>query len=50
MGSNTKKRPRTNLQNCYKNEPMRFGATTFAIVKLKEQQLDGRQYFVFWGH
>ena len=37
MGSNTEKKPWTNLQNSYKNLSKRLRATTFAIAKLEEQ-------------
>ena len=35
MGSNTEKKPRTNLQNSYKIEAKRLRATTFAIAIAK---------------
>ena len=37
MGSNTEKKPRTNLQNPYKIEAKRLRVTTFAVAKLEER-------------
>ena len=37
MGSNTEKKPRTNLKNLYKIEAKRLRATTFAIAKLEKR-------------
>ena len=43
MGSNTEKKPWTNLQNSTKIEAKRLRATNFAIAKLEERKLNGEQ-------
>ena len=43
MGSNTEKKPWTNLQIHTKIEAKRLRATTFAIAKLEERYLNGEQ-------
>ena len=41
MGSNSEKKPWTNLQNLYKNWAKILRATTLAITKLEESNLMG---------
>ena len=44
MGSNTEKKPWTNLQNLYKNLSKGIKSDNFAIAKLEERLLNGEQY------
>ena len=43
MGSNTEKKPWTNLQNLYKNLSKGIKSNNFAITKLEERLLNGEQ-------
>ena len=43
MGSNTEKKPWTNLQNLYKNLSKGIKSENLAIAKLEERWLKGEQ-------
>ena len=43
MGSNTEKKPWTNLQNLYKKLSKGINSDNFAIAKLEERKLNGEQ-------
>ena len=50
MGSNTEKKPWTNLQNSYKIVAKGLRATTFAIAILEKLSFSNgnKIYFAFW--